>query len=323
LGLDPHPSQLILSSSQLNRRWGRQMKRQRRDKRQDKKEFLFGCTGILLAMLAVAGADSAWAEEGRHIFQKKTQIAQAVTAASDVVPAVKQPVSLQEKALLESIRVPEEVGRVIEAYQGSSDQTIIHIQDAHAHYEAQKNLARIVEEFVRNYNVNVVLIEGWNQSNVYSPMRKLATPEKRLEVAERYLRKGMLSGEAYLELTTDYPMVVQGVEDMELYKENLRAFSKVEQIRGEALPYLKNLQAVIETLKRNVYSSDLKTLEKMREEKAKEAETLQPGGFSDILEDVRAPLMATRTEHESELETLLKEVRLDFLASMGEAERTH
>ena len=229
--------------------------------------LLVACCCLLgwLLGIGIARAESK-GTENRSIFQKKVQVAEAATVAPAVVAPVQQPVSLSEKKLFESIRIPEEIGRVIETYQGNSGQTVIHIQDAHAHYEAQKNIANILEELIRNYSVHVVLVEGGNESNIYSPMRKLATRERRVEVAERQLRKGLMMGDEYLELTTDYPMVIQGIEDMELYKENIRAFSQVEQMRTEALSYLKNLKSVIETLKQNIYSPELKTLEKLRED---------------------------------------------------------
>ena len=279
-----------------------------------------GCLSIVVAccLLHVASY-AAWAQtegkvENRSIFPTKTQLAEAATVAPAVVVPVQQPVSLSEKSLLESIRIPEEFGRVIEAYKGQSDQLIIHIQDAHVHYEAQKNLANIIEELIRKYSVHLVLVEGGNESNIYTPMRKLATPQKRLEVAERQLRKGLMMGDEYLELTTDYPMAIQGIEDMELYKENIRAFSQIEQIKGEALSYLQNLKGVVEALKRNVYSPELKTLGRMRESYEKEEMGLVAyyeylGSLSPVQNypNLSRLLEASRLEKEVDFEKVDKE----------------
>ncbi len=274
---------------------------------------------LLLGALMVGGVGLAWAEpegtpERRSIFPTKTQVAEAATVAPVVATPIQQPVSLSEKSLLESIRIPEEIGRVIEAYQGSSDKFIVHIQDAHAHYEAQKNIANILEELIKKYSVKLILVEGGNESNIYSPMRKLASRERRIEVAERQLRKGLMMGDEYLELTTDYPMAIQGIEDMELYKENIRVFSQVEQIKNEALSYLQNLHSVTETLKRNIYSPELKTLERMREDYEKEQMGLVAyyeylGGLSPVqgYPNLSRLLEASRLEREIDFEKVDQE----------------
>ena len=235
-----------------------------------KSRFSIVVAGCLLLVAARSASAETEGAGNRSIFPTKTELAEAATVAPVVVAPVQQPVSLSEKSLFESIRIPEEIGRVIEVYQGTSGRMIVHVQDAHVHYEAQKNLALIVEELIREYHINLVLIEGGDKTSDYSALRKLASKEKRMEVAERQLRKGLLNGEQYLELTTDYPMVVRGVEDMDLYKENIQVFSQVEHIKEEALSYLQNLKSVIEALKRNVYSPELKTLERMRGEYEKE-----------------------------------------------------
>jgi len=42
------------------------------------------------------------------------------------------------------IKVSEKFGKVKERYKGTSDQVVIHIQDAHSSLEAQKNIAGLI-----------------------------------------------------------------------------------------------------------------------------------------------------------------------------------
>jgi hypothetical protein len=60
-----------------------------------------------------------------------------------------------------SFRIPAEFGRVTELRQGPKDgPVVIHIQEAHANYDAQKNIQNILEHLSENYGVKLVLLEG-------------------------------------------------------------------------------------------------------------------------------------------------------------------
>ena len=50
--------------------------------------------------------------------------------------------------------------RVKEIYKGSPNKVVIHIQDAHNNYEAQTNIANIIDLLVEQYGLTVAGIEG-------------------------------------------------------------------------------------------------------------------------------------------------------------------
>ncbi|MBU4343249.1 MAG: hypothetical protein KKG21_04490, partial [Candidatus Omnitrophica bacterium] len=58
------------------------------------------------------------------------------------------------------IKIPKEYGTIIESHVGSNGKLIIHIQDAHANYEGQMNLANILESLINDYELNLILVEG-------------------------------------------------------------------------------------------------------------------------------------------------------------------
>ena len=58
------------------------------------------------------------------------------------------------------IKIPEQYGVIIESHRGSNNKLIVHIQDAHANYEGQMNLANIIEALVKDYDLNLILVEG-------------------------------------------------------------------------------------------------------------------------------------------------------------------
>ena len=60
----------------------------------------------------------------------------------------------------DKIVIPRDFGLVKSKYIGKNGKLLIHIQDAHCNYEAQTNIAKILEALVKNYNVNLVSVEG-------------------------------------------------------------------------------------------------------------------------------------------------------------------
>lgn len=153
-----------------------------------------------------------------------------------------------------SIAVPETVGRVQEVFQGATGPVLIHIQDLHAHYGAQKNIAQIVDFFVKNYGLNLVLVEGGQGDVSLAYLRKYGGAENRRNVAERYLKEGQISGEEYLDIVSDYPLSLWGIEQGTLYDEGMKAFLKAEELRDPALAQLARLDPVIEALSAKIFS---------------------------------------------------------------------
>ncbi|MFH1259645.1 MAG: hypothetical protein ABII74_07555 [Elusimicrobiota bacterium] len=147
---------------------------------------------------------------------------------------------------------------------GKSDKLIVYIQDAHCNYEAQKNSARILESLINNYGLKLVLVEGAVGNANLSYLRKSATQEKRIEVAERYLRDGKIAGEEYLDLISDYNFKIEGVENEDLYAYNLEAFFNVEKFKSKALGILNILDKLVVNLKSNIYNKEMKELDKAK-----------------------------------------------------------
>lgn len=168
---------------------------------------------------------------------------------------------------LESITVPKAFGTIKEVYRAhsrgkKSSRIIFHIQDVHVNYEAQKNLANILEYLIETYGLRLVLVEGGITDKDFSDIRGLAPLEDRRRKADELLREGIISGEDYVDIATDFPLKFQGIEEKDLYEENMEAYLKVEVFRREALEFIDKLKDILERLKRSVYTARLKTFDK-------------------------------------------------------------
>lgn len=222
--------------------------------------------GFLLALLV--SVRPLWAEEGgksfweRHGKVEDESAAPARGEAADEGPVEQVPLTL------DTLRIPVQHGSLKETYT-AREPIIIHIQDAHANYEAQKHLAGILKHLIRRHGLGLILVEGGSRNDSLSYMRAYAPIEKRRQVAEEFLMSGKISGENYLDLTTDYDFTVYGIEKPELYDQNMEAFFNVEKVQAPALIAIKGFHGAVEKLKAGMYPEEVKQLE-LRELEVKE-----------------------------------------------------
>ena len=65
------------------------------------------------------------------------------------IPDIISPISNISRQI-ENLRIPHSFGNVQKYHNGENGKLIIHIQDLHAHYEAQTNYAKIMSSLVEN-----------------------------------------------------------------------------------------------------------------------------------------------------------------------------
>lgn len=162
------------------------------------------------------------------------------------------------------ITIPEGAGHIVEGFKSKNDagKVVIHIQDIHTNYEAQKNLSRMLETLVKSKGLKLIMVEGgWGNVNL-SYLRSYADGERRLEVAEEYLKGGKISGEEYLDIISDYDLILEGLEEESLYRANLNAFFEIEKFRRRGAEELASLKSAAEKVKEEIYPQPLLELEK-------------------------------------------------------------
>jgi hypothetical protein len=150
------------------------------------------------------------------------------------------------------IFVPGELGYVIErhaARAGESQPTIVHIQEAHTNYEGQKNLAGILEHLIKEFGLRLILVEGGDGNASLAYLRSYGPPDNRRQVAEKYLKAGILSGEEYLDIVLDAPLILWGVEDRKLYEAHVDAFLDGDAARAAVELLVGELGGLIDALR--------------------------------------------------------------------------
>ena len=160
-----------------------------------------------------------------------------------------------------AITIPSELGRVETTHSGANGKTIVLIQEAHVDYNAQKAIAEILKYLIQKERLRLILVEGgWGDVNL-SYLRNYGTPEARVEVAERYLKEGKISGEEYLNIASDLNMFLWGVENPDYYAENMNVFLKLNAEQDELVGEVTKLEALLDALKAKIFSPALQELE--------------------------------------------------------------
>lgn len=159
------------------------------------------------------------------------------------------------------LRLPLEYASLKELHTGTNGKLIIHIQDAHSNYSGQMNMAQALEEMIGHTGIQTVLVEGSSGEVTLRETKKIADNKTWKIAANKMLLQGMIAGEEYLNLTTDLPIRLMGIEYQDMYNENLQSYARMVEQRQIVLEYLSVIERKLEVLKQLSYPEKLKEYE--------------------------------------------------------------
>jgi len=192
-------------------------------------------------------------------------------AAVDKAVSVSDTDPSTRKVTIHDIGLPKDIGSVKSRHEGGGRKLVVHIQDAHCNYEAQSNIANILEHFIKNYDIKFVAVEGADGIVDTSWFKEFPDAEIRNEVADYFMKKGEITGAEFLSITSDYPFAIYGAEDKKYYIENLNTFLASYPYKEQFNKYYKDVKTALEKLKRFIYTKELMVLDrKVNAHKAKE-----------------------------------------------------
>ncbi|MDP3790568.1 MAG: hypothetical protein Q8R38_00790 [Candidatus Omnitrophota bacterium] len=162
----------------------------------------------------------------------------------------------------EKIVIPRDYGLVKAKYTAKdSRKLVVHIQDAHCNYEAQSNIIKILECLIKNDGLSLISVEGADGFIDTSWFKAFPDADIRKEVADYFMKKGEITGPEFLAITSDYPIKLFGAETRSYYIENLNAFTSSYPLKEDTEKYFNQIKAVLNKLKTNIYSTELKDLD--------------------------------------------------------------
>ena len=201
-----------------------------------------------------------------------------VSDGSSALPVSIQSSSSRNIASLDTstFTLPAHLGEVRYSYEGDPNRVLIHIQDAHCNYFAQKKISEIIDYLQREYGIGMVNLEGGAGDYDMNVFANLSGNEIRNEVADYFVKKGEINGAELYAITNPGSVELWGVEDKALYRSNLKVYRDSLGYKGEVDVALEELTYTLDNLKRHIFSKDLLRID--------EAYTMYKSGELDFKE---------------------------------------
>ncbi|MBI4431474.1 MAG: M48 family metalloprotease, partial [Candidatus Omnitrophica bacterium] len=168
---------------------------------------------------------------------------------------------------VEKLNLPADLGSIESRFSGSQpDQMVIYIQDAHASYDAQRNIQRIIDHLQKNHGLSLVAFEGIEGE--LDPFLLRAFPEREVlkDVLDSYVRRGELSGIDLAAAVNEKESRYAGLENRNIYDAGIALFLDAQKALPVAEHALNRIEDEIAEAQRRSYSTELREIaEKVRD----------------------------------------------------------
>ncbi|HNX91035.1 MAG TPA: CPBP family glutamic-type intramembrane protease, partial [Candidatus Omnitrophota bacterium] len=144
----------------------------------------------------------------------------------------------------------------------SDEVTIIHIQDAHCNYDAQKKISEIIAYLNDVYGISSLNLEGGAGRYDFSVFNDAKRHGVVNDVADYFLKEGELNGAEYYGLTKGSENNLWGIENGDLYKKNLEVYQDLAKERDTIEKLIKNLSSILNSLKVRIFSKEMLDFDK-------------------------------------------------------------
>ncbi|MBF0253275.1 MAG: hypothetical protein HQL29_05600 [Candidatus Omnitrophica bacterium] len=144
-----------------------------------------------------------------------------------------------------------------EGSQPNSKQLVIHIQDAHCNYSCQKQISEIINYVNTKYGVDTLNLEGGAEDYDISIFTNVEDKVKREKAADHFVKMGLVNGAEYYAINNPEKVTLWGVEDVDLYINNLKVYRNSLENQKERDAYLEELNSAIKQLKTKIFNPAL------------------------------------------------------------------
>jgi len=184
------------------------------------------------------------------------------------IPLVSAPFSPKiEQANLQgrSIEIPAELGKITSRSEGRGP-LVIHISDAHANYDAQIAVKRILEHLVEKHAVRLIGLEGASGALHPEWFRLFSDKKLNSAVIDALVRDGQITGPELFAIENERKNAPQwaGVEDKNLYLSDLDAFRNTIKSYKAHKQVFDKLNTEIAAQKNRVFSNDLRKFDALK-----------------------------------------------------------
>ncbi len=171
-----------------------------------------------------------------------------------------------------SFTIPKSIATIDDVYKSpTADTSIILIQDAHTNESAQLNIARTLELLSKQESITHVFLEAGEGDLSLAQLKEQSSIQKRKQVGLDFVKKGLLQGSEYFDLTTSQDVTLWGAEDMRLYDQDLELYRQVAQGRETLEKYLAKVNQTQDFLKEKIFNPMLYEINCLQDDYSRES----------------------------------------------------
>lgn len=186
-----------------------------------------------------------------------TQTVSAAPGASIDIAGVR------EAPLFLSLDIPAELATIDELYEApnqSDPKFILHIQDAHANYDAQTKIKKLLAYLKKQYAINTVFVEGASEKLDADYIRLFQDEANNLKLADALAKQGELSGTELFMLEAGKDFEALGIEDPKLYRENYEALKAIFRASDEVDRFFTGFDGKLGQVGSKVFTPEVREL---------------------------------------------------------------
>lgn len=161
------------------------------------------------------------------------------------------------------LNIPFEHSTLKEVHSGDNGKLVICLQDPHSNYSGQMSIAASLDQLMSSTGQYLVLAEGAATEATLTEIKGDISKSDWKIAAQRFLRDGVISGVEYLNLTSNHPMKIMGIEESSLYNRSLTIYGELVKKRKKILVYLHRIKTSMERLKAKLYPESLIVYERI------------------------------------------------------------
>ena len=183
-------------------------------------------------------------------------------------------------------------GKIVSYNDNSGDTVVINIQDLHCDYFVQKNIAGLIDEISKKYDIDAVYVEG-GIGNIDTSLLANINSKYKQNILEMLLKDGKLTGTEYYSASIGKKNLLKGVEDKDLYLKNIDRLGTIIKSKEEISVCLSKVDKEIDFLKSKYLKSKNKKFDKLL--KQFENQEIQQEQFCTGNPSVPVPSAVNRT----------------------------
>ncbi len=161
-----------------------------------------------------------------------------------------------------NLAIPESLGKVQDRFTGTSARWVVQIQDVHGHVTAQENIAAILDHLQVVYGIKTVAVEGAWRSTTLPESWALPNSRAKQQLARKLLEDGYFSGPVYEALFAPSPLLLAGIEDASLYRENRKIYLDYLAEESTIAKKIKSFEETLESEKTSTLNPELLSFDK-------------------------------------------------------------